>query len=165
MSSVIAETKTSETGQGSKASEPMAQVFDLKTQLLSGGKLTDVKCRTDMMTVAMKCHAEGGENSLHAHVREDHVFVVLQGEATFHIGRDEQEVVLHAHQGMLIPRGAYYRFESTGKENLVQLRVGAGVGGADLMNHRKDVRGEDLDPHSAADHYADPVPLPGRFFS
>ncbi len=147
-----------------RTTEPQAQVFDLKTPVLSAGKLTDIKGRTDMMTVAMKCHAEGGENSLHAHVREDHVFIVLQGEATFHIGREELEVVLRKHQGMLLPRGAYYRFISTGSENLVQIRVGAGIGGADLMNHRADVNGKDLDPYSAADHYAEPVPVPGRFF-
>jgi len=33
------------------------------------------------------------------------------------------------HQGVMIPKGAYYRYHNTGKENLVVIRVGAGVKG------------------------------------
>lgn len=140
------------------------QTFDLGTQLLSQGKATDIKGQSEMMSVAMKCHAEGGEVSLHSHVAEDHMFVVLQGEATYHVGLEEKEIVLRQHQGILLPRGTYYRFISTGNENLVQLRVGAGAGGAKAMMDRLDVSGEQLDPLSERDHYVAPVPVPGKFF-
>lgn len=140
------------------------QVFDLETQLLSKGKATHLRGESELMSVAMKCHAEGGEVSLHCHAAEDHMFVVLQGEATYHVGKEEKEVVLRRHQGILLPRGTYYRFISTGDENLVQLRVGAGAGGAKAMMVRHDVKGDDLDPLSEADHYVAPVPVAGKFF-
>ena len=32
----------------------------------------------------IKVYASGGENTLHAHNNEDHMFVILQGTAIFH---------------------------------------------------------------------------------
>ena len=51
--------------------------------------------------------------------------MILAGEATF-TDADGAETVVGPHDGMLIPRGTEYRFESSGKENLVTPRVGAG---------------------------------------
>lgn len=55
------------------------QLFQLKTQLLSKGRSDFTLASTDMMTVRIKCYAQGGENALHTHLAEDHTFIVLDG--------------------------------------------------------------------------------------
>jgi hypothetical protein len=39
------------------------------------------------------------------------------------------ELKVGKYQGVMIPRGAYYRYLNTGPENLVVIRVGAGIKG------------------------------------
>ena len=39
------------------------------------------------------------------------------------------EIKVEKNQGVMIPKGAYYRYLNTGSENLVVLRVGSGVKG------------------------------------
>jgi uncharacterized cupin superfamily protein len=53
------------------------------------------------MTLRIHCYAPGiGENALHSHTKEDHVFVVLAGTAQFNTGRDGKTVVkANKHQG------------------------------------------------------------------
>ena len=63
---------------------------------------------------------------MHTHLDEDHTFFILDGEATFY-GPDEQTVVVGRYEGIMIPAGAFYRFQSTGDTNLVLLRFGADV--------------------------------------
>ena len=62
---------------------------------------------------------------LHFHPYEDHSFVILQGEATFHIGEEDTIKVLTKYQGVMLPRGTAYWFQSSAPENLVMLRAGA----------------------------------------
>lgn len=102
---------------------PKAQVFNTRFPLLSGGRDNTRVARTGQMIVTGKVYAEGGENALHTHTREDHMFFILDGQATFH---DEEgaETVLGRHEGVLLPAGAYYWFQSTGSSNLVMLRIG-----------------------------------------
>jgi mannose-6-phosphate isomerase-like protein (cupin superfamily) len=100
------------------------QLFKLRTPLLSQGRLDTVLAETDVMQIRMKCYAAGGENALHAHPAEDHTFVVLAGQARFW-GSDGEIATLGRNQGILLPRGCYYRFESCADEPLVLLRVGA----------------------------------------
>lgn len=61
-----------------------AQTFELKTPHLKEGRSHTVLAQTDLMNVAIKYYNEGGENALHTHPTEDHVFIVLDGEATFY---------------------------------------------------------------------------------
>ena len=69
--------------------DPKAQVFTLEgTPLLSAGRTDTVVARSDDMTARVKVYAEGGENATHTHLNEDHLFFVLQGEATFFLGRN-----------------------------------------------------------------------------
>ncbi len=104
---------------------PKAQIFSLKTPLLSAGQTNTPVAGTDLLKVRVKVYAEGGENALHAHFDEDHSFVVLQGQATFHDDAGNTNMV-KKYEGILLPKGAYYYFQSTGNENLVLLRMGAG---------------------------------------
>lgn len=138
---------------------PKAQVFSMKTPLLSEGRSNQEIAATDLLKLRMKVYAEGGENGLHRHLDEDHAFVVLQGQATFHDETDSSSVV-NKYEGIMIPRGAYYFFTSTGDENLVLLRVGAGrkpEGGYRLGPNGRPLTAEE-NGHVAG------VPIPGKFF-
>jgi mannose-6-phosphate isomerase-like protein (cupin superfamily) len=104
---------------------PTAQLFKLEGPLLSDGRGDTPLFTTDLMWAHLKIYARGGENDLHAHPEEEHTFIVLQGEATF-VDADDVETVLSPYEGILLPKGTYYRFRSTGDENLVMLRIGVG---------------------------------------
>jgi mannose-6-phosphate isomerase-like protein (cupin superfamily) len=142
--------------------DPKAQVFSLEgTQLLSEGRTDSVVAKSDDMTARVKVYAEGGENATHTHINEDHLFFVLQGEATFFLGRnaDEQKVVA-AMAGILIPQGSYYRFQSSGDENLVLFRVGSFKG----LNDRIGPDGKPLPANTKANNHVAGVPIEGKFF-
>jgi len=105
-----------------------AQVYQLRSPLMKQGRLDTIVAQTDTMQVRMKCYATGGENGLHAHTKEDHTFIVLQGQARFW-GTDDKEIATLSRNGaVMLPRGCYYRFESCGDEPLVLIRVGAKTG-------------------------------------
>jgi mannose-6-phosphate isomerase-like protein (cupin superfamily) len=105
------------------ATAQKAEIFDLKTPYLDSGRTTDMRSRTDNLTVTMKVYAEGGENAMHHHTNEDHAFIVLEGEATFHFETDDNIKVVKRYQGVMLPRGANYWFQSSGDVNLVMVRV------------------------------------------
>jgi mannose-6-phosphate isomerase-like protein (cupin superfamily) len=105
---------------------PKVTRYSMKVPLLTSGRTNQVLARTDTVEVRAKVYAAGGENALHTHLDEDHTFFVLDGEATFY-GPDEQSMVVGRYEGIMLPAGAYYRFESTGDTNLVLLRIGADV--------------------------------------
>ena len=107
---------------------PKAQKFSLKTPYMQQGRITQTVARTDNMWIACKINAEGGENEIHTHLDEDHSFIVLEGQmSVFDEKGNEQKI--EKYQGIMIPKGAYYRYLNTGSENLVVLRVGAGIKG------------------------------------
>jgi mannose-6-phosphate isomerase-like protein (cupin superfamily) len=105
---------------------PRVSTYSMKVPLLTSGRTNQVLARTDTVEVRAKVYAAGGENALHTHLDEDHTFFVLDGEATFY-GPDEQSMVVGRYEGIMLPAGAFYRFESTGDTNLVLLRIGADV--------------------------------------
>ena len=73
----------------------------------------------------MHCYGpKGGENGLHAHIEEDHIFVVLQGEAQFS-GLNGPLPVLKKNQALMLPKGCFYSFSNEGTEPLVMIRFGA----------------------------------------
>lgn len=138
---------------------PKAQVFSLKTPLLSAGQTNTPLVGTDLLKVRVKVYAEGGENVLHAHFDEDHSFVILQGQATFHDDAGNTKIV-NKYEGILLPKGAYYYFQSTGDENLVLLRVGAGRKPGDEF--RMGTQGRPLTEEEKK--RIPGVPIPGKFF-
>jgi mannose-6-phosphate isomerase-like protein (cupin superfamily) len=136
-----------------------AEVFSLKTPLLSEGRTNKVLAQTDQLKLRIKVYAQGGENGLHTHNDEDHAFVVLQGQATFH---DEagNSTVVGKYQGIMLPRGAYYYFESSGDDNLVLLRAGAGrkpEGGYRVGTHGRPLTREE-------NKHISGIPIPDQFF-
>jgi mannose-6-phosphate isomerase-like protein (cupin superfamily) len=105
---------------------PKVTTYSMKVPLLTSGRTNEVLARTDAVEVRAKVYASGGENALHTHLDEDHTFFVLDGEATFY-GPDDETVVVGRYEGIMLPAGAFYRFQSTGDTNLVLLRFGADV--------------------------------------
>jgi mannose-6-phosphate isomerase-like protein (cupin superfamily) len=85
----------------------------------------DHRAASELMTIKLKKYETGGENRRHHHLGEDHTFVILSGEATFHLGLDDETHVLGEGDGILLERGAYYWFENSGEGDLVIFRVGA----------------------------------------
>ncbi len=105
---------------------PKVTTYSMAVPLLTSGRTNQVLARTDTVEVRAKVYAEGGENALHTHLDEDHTFFVLDGQATFY-GPEGETVVVGRYEGIMIPAGAFYRFQSTGDTNLVLLRFGADV--------------------------------------
>ena len=135
--------------------------FQLRTQLPSSGRSDVPIGATERMTLILKSYAEGGENEIHAHPHEDHMFVVLQGQASFHGPRGELKLV-GPYGGVILPAGAFYRFVSSGDEPLVMLRVGCAGAGSNITD-RIGFDGKPLDANSTANRQVTPV-LSDRWF-
>jgi mannose-6-phosphate isomerase-like protein (cupin superfamily) len=121
------------------------EIVTLRTQLVSSGHTKDLLAKTDGVTFHLHCYGpKGGENGLHAHVDEDHIFVILQGEAQF-FDVDGALPPLRKNQALVLPKGSFYSFSNEGNEPLVMIRFGAMA---------KNASGARLDPAGK--------PIPGR---
>lgn len=141
--------------------EAKAEFFTLRAPLLSQGRMDTVLSETDLMQVRMKVYAEGGENVLHTHTSEDHIFVVLQGKARFY-DRDGNQRSLGRNEAVMLPRGAYYWFHAEEGEPLVMLRVAAK--GERKAVSRLAADGKPLPGESKENKYEKPVVIPGAFY-
>jgi mannose-6-phosphate isomerase-like protein (cupin superfamily) len=136
--------------------------FHLRAQLPTQGRTDTPMAATDRMWVVLKTYASDGENELHAHPNEDHVFLVLQGEADFYGPKGELKRV-KKHDGILLPRGSFYWFKAFGDEPLVMARIGAVVDPAKDALARIDSEGKPMDGASPANKTV-PVILGDRWF-
>lgn len=101
--------------------------FHLRAKLPKQGRTNQVLGASRHMNVVLKTYASGGENELHAHSNEDHVFVVLQGGATFYGPKGETREV-GRNDCVLLPANTFYWFQAREDlEPLVMLRVGAHI--------------------------------------
>jgi mannose-6-phosphate isomerase-like protein (cupin superfamily) len=144
---------------------PKAQLFSLKTPYMKQGRVTQLVAETPNMWIHTKINAEGGENEIHAHRDEDHSFIVLEGEMSV-FDEKGNEIRVKPYQGILLPKGAYYRYLNTGKGNLVVLRIGAGVRNkpqAGAMRVRPD--GREILGGSVENKSLPPIESPGKFFA
>jgi mannose-6-phosphate isomerase-like protein (cupin superfamily) len=139
-----------------------AKVFNLRTPYLKQGRTTDMRAKTDLMTLAVKVYAEGGENGMHCHTTEDHTFIVVEGQATFRVDNDDNVQVVNKWEGIMLPKGVYYRFESTGNANLVLIRAGATPIG--MRNERLGVDGKPLPSDSKENGRVERIEAPGPGF-
>lgn len=143
---------------------PKAEVFSLKTPYLSAGRISTTVSETENLWIATKMNAEGGENAIHTHLNEDHAFIVLEGEVTF-FDENGTETVLGPYQGIMLPKGAYYRYLNTGPGNLMILRAGGGQKPKRADGEaRLGPDGRPLPSGSAENHHIEGVPVPGKFF-
>jgi mannose-6-phosphate isomerase-like protein (cupin superfamily) len=166
-------TTTIESDLRAQASaQASAQVFRLRTPLLSQGRshtiLASTEGDTGAMNIAIKCYAEGGENEFHSHAKEDHTFIVLQGRARFYQpGQPAHE--FGRNEGILLPAGALYKFEVASTEPLVLLRVGNAwqpIAGETVAANsgRQDAEGTEFGAQAKANKGSKGLPIPGAFY-
>jgi mannose-6-phosphate isomerase-like protein (cupin superfamily) len=138
------------------------EILTLRTQLVSSGHTKDLLANTDDVTFHIHCYGpKGGENGLHAHTDEDHIFVVLQGEAQFS-GLDGPLPVLKKNQALMLPKGCFYSFSNEGTEPLVMIRFGSMPKGA--PGRRLDPRGLPIPGRGQQAGSKPPVFIEGKFF-
>ena len=103
-----------------------ASVFGYQTpDNLAKGKGIVRLCRSDLCYATVQVLQSGGENNLHAHPAQDGIWIVLKGRVKFY-GKDDVVLAeLGPLQGIHIPRGFYYWFESSSPEKLEILQVEA----------------------------------------
>ena len=106
---------------------PHPSFYSIRPQLLDAGNTEEPLAVADHLWVKIKVYAKGGENKLHAHPHQDHSFIVLDGRARFHGPRGEERE-LGRNDGIMLPAGSYYWFETISEEPLVILRLGATTG-------------------------------------
>ena len=143
--------------------EKQAKVVQLKTQLVKEGHTRYMLAETDLMTLRIHCYAPGiGENALHAHTKEDHIFVVLDGTAQFTTGREGRtEVIARKNHAVVLPAGCYYQFSNSGTTPLVMARIGAG---SDKADQRLNPDGSAIPGRAQEQGAAKPVLIEGAFF-
>src|SRR5918994_1698451 len=141
-----------------KDEKPQTKLFSLRTPYMKQGRITQLVAETDNMWIHTKINYEGGENEIHYHLDEDHSFIVLEGQMSV-FDENGGEIKGEKHQGVMIPKGAYYRYHNTGKENLVVIRVGAGVKGQKQGGEEMRVRpdGKPLPAYSEENKTVEPI--------
>ncbi|MDX3905962.1 MAG: cupin domain-containing protein [Pigmentiphaga sp.] len=120
------------------------------------GRTDTALAATPNLTVILKCYAASGENTLHAHTTEDHVFIVLQGEVNFYGPNDEVRTFGPMH-GVMLPAGSFYRFRASEGEPLVMLRIGCAAQEGGNMFARIGIDGKQMDGNSAENKHVEPV--------
>lgn len=145
--------------------QPKAKLFSLRTPYMKQGRVTQLVAQTENVWIHTKINAEGGENEIHTHLDEDHSFIVLEGQMSV-FDEKGNEMQVKQYQGVLIPRGAYYRYLNTGRGNLVVLRIGAGLKGQPQGGEEMRVRpdGRPLPAYTAENKTVPPVEA-GTFFA
>ncbi len=136
-----------------------AQIFELKTPFLTGGRSHTPLSRTELASVGLNYYTPGRKNTLHTHPGEDHAFIVLDGEATFY-DKEEKATVLKKGQGIMLPEGWYYWFQNTGERPLVLLRFSARKKERPLA--RIDIKGRTRDEDQTEYVFVDGVPIEGK---
>lgn len=110
-------------GKEFKLSTERLEVFSMRgLPFLKTGATTRPLLKASNLSVTAKVYSGGGENDLHCHHDHDHSFFVLAGSATFY-GDDDAAIDVGPLEGIMIPRGVNYKFQSTGADNLVLLRI------------------------------------------
>ena len=146
-----------------ETTSPTTSFYKLRAQLLQQGRTDTVLAKTDTLQLRLKVYASGGENGLHAHSSEDHSFLVLQGRARFY-DADDNPTDIGRHEGIMIPAGAYYRFEAISSEELILYRVGAKTGTSAVGAPRVNVGGGAMPGDSKENKRVPVIYKDGQFF-
>ena len=102
-----------------------AKEFIHQNPEFEGVKKTWQVCNSDLMKVQVQVVKNGGENNLHTHTGEDAFWYVISGAVKFYGEGDKLVGEYKKGEGILIPRGYKYWFESASPEPLEILRVTA----------------------------------------
>ena len=118
-----------------------------KPENLKGGKGIVKLAESDIIRGRVQVVREGGENNLHSHNGMDGFWLVLRGRVKFYGPGDELIAELSEHEGILLPRGTQYWFESSGDVDLELLQMAAFEKGVQV--ERVDVEPQKFDVGSA----------------
>jgi mannose-6-phosphate isomerase-like protein (cupin superfamily) len=147
---------------GVPGADRMPEILSLRTQMVSKGHTKHLLAQTDMMTFHVHCYGpKGGENGLHAHVEEDHIFVCLQGEAQFS-GLNGPLPPLKKNQALFLPKGCFYSFSNETDEPLILIRFGASPKG--YSSSRLDPKGKPIAGRGQQHGAVQPILIDGAFF-
>jgi mannose-6-phosphate isomerase-like protein (cupin superfamily) len=102
-----------------------AKEFRYQTPDFEGVKKTMQVCNSDLMKVQVQVVKNGGENNLHTHTGEDAFWYVISGAVKFYGEGDKLVGEYKKGEGLLVPRGYKYWFESASTEPREVLRVTA----------------------------------------
>ncbi|HEY8579179.1 MAG TPA: hypothetical protein VIL72_04785 [Beijerinckiaceae bacterium] len=109
-----------------EAAKPEFQTFSYrKPEDLKRGKGIVQLAKSDIIRGRVQIVREGGENNLHSHRGMDGFWFVLRGKVKFYGPGDVLIGEFAQHEGILVPRGAEYWFESSGDEDLEILQMAA----------------------------------------
>jgi mannose-6-phosphate isomerase-like protein (cupin superfamily) len=111
------------TAAGERTLEPT--VFKYTTPQTEKPKTIVRLCRSDLLYSSVQVLKEGGENNMHAHNAQNGFWFVLSGRVRFYGEGEKVLAELGPHEGIHIPRGFYYWFESCSHELLELLQVEA----------------------------------------
>jgi len=138
-------TKTERKSARAKGAAPRApQKFSFtKPENQKDSKAIVSLCQTDIIRGAVQVVKEGGDNNLHSHTGMDGFWMVLKGGVRFYGPGDEVLGEFGPHEGIVMPRGAEYWFESCGDVDLELLQVVAFD--RDVKNERVDVNDRKFD--------------------
>src|ERR1041385_2581148 len=92
--------------------EAEAKPFKYEHRDYEGPKKSTLVCSSDLMRVHVQEVKSGGENNLHTHPAEDAFWYVVNGAVRFYGEGDKVIGVYNKGEGILIPRGFKYWFES-----------------------------------------------------
>ena len=98
--------------------EPMQFRIDTEIPKDVPKKVT-ILSRTDRVVAAVQVIRNGGENNLHSHSHLDGVWTVLAGRAKFYGPGDKLMADLGPLEGIMVPRGVQYWFESGDDEQIL----------------------------------------------
>jgi mannose-6-phosphate isomerase-like protein (cupin superfamily) len=112
--------------------EHKLQPFKYETPVIDQhrGKGSTGLAKTDVVGASVQAVQNGGETNLHAHPGTDGIWFVLEGGARFYDDVESVACELHKHEGVLIPHGVKYWFESMGDEKLEIMHITGKVPGA-----------------------------------
>lgn len=135
------------------AAEAAIQQFHFKAPETYSGRKAIVKLTsTERSAVAVHCLGQGGENNLHYHSGVDITWMVLKGRARFYGPGDEIRGEFGPLEGLVIPAGARYWFESCGEDDLELLQIKSYIKGRG-KDKRIDAAPRDYDIMAGASHF------------
>lgn len=135
------------------AAEAAIQEFHFKAPETYSGRKAIVKLTSsERSAVAVHCLGQGGENNLHFHSGVDITWMVLKGRARFYGPGDEIRGEFGPIEGLVVPAGARYWFESCGEDDLELLQIKTYTKGRG-KDKRIDAAPRDYDIMSGASHF------------
>lgn len=138
-----------------------ASTFKIKTLCLTGGRSHTPLAKTETATIGLNYYTPGRKNTLHTHPGEDHSFVVLDGEATFY-DKEGKASILKKGEGIMLPEGWYYWFQSTGDKPLALLRFSARKSRPKVL--RVDVKGRTREDEEEGYQSVGGAPIEGQYW-